>query len=112
MATPTAEPQLKLPQLPTRELGLNNVPAFPIDTAGMLDTLIKLSIRFKQREQALEGLSRTYTIAGKTARAREFLFGNVSLDEKEEAQLKSLRAQLKGNTMEIVPSIVEAITGQ
>jgi hypothetical protein len=38
------EPKLKLPQLPTRELGLVNVPAVPIDTAGMLDTLIRLGI--------------------------------------------------------------------
>src|SRR6188472_2196851 len=112
MATPTAEPQLKLPQLPTRELGLSNVPAFPIDPAGMLDTLIKLSIRFKQREQALEGLSRTYTIGGRSARAREFLFGDVSLGAKETEQVEHLRGLLKGNTLQIIPTIVEAITSQ
>ena len=82
MATPTVDPQVKLPQLPTRELGLENLPAFPIDTAGMVDMLIKLSVRFKQREQALEGLSRTYTIGGRTARAREFLFGHVALEAR------------------------------
>jgi hypothetical protein len=111
MAT-TDDPRMKLPQLPTSELGLENVPAFPIDTAGMLDTLIKLSVRFKQREQALEGLSRTYTIGGRTARAREFLFGDVSLAAKEHEQLERVRSQLKGNTMEILPAIVAAITGQ
>jgi hypothetical protein len=74
MATPTVDPRIKLLQLPTRELGLENVPAFPIDTAGMLDTLFRLGIRFKQREQALEGLSKTYTIGGKTARARDFRY--------------------------------------
>ena len=96
MATPTVDPQIKLPQLPTRELDLTNVPAFPIDTAGMLDTLFRLSMRFKQREQALQGLSRTYTIGGKTARAREFLFGHESLDAKEAAQLKHLRGTAEG----------------
>ena len=112
MATPTVDPQIKLPQLPTRELGFENVPAFPIDTAGMLDTLFRLSIRFKQREQALEGLSKTYTIGGKTARARDFLFGHESLDAKEAAQLEHLRGLLKGNTLEIVPTIVESIASQ
>jgi len=104
--------RLKLPQFPTRELGLQNVPALPIDTAGMLDTLFKLSIRFKQREQALEGLSKKYTIGGKTARAHEFLLGNVALDVKETEQLKGLRGLLTRNTMEIVPTIVEAVFSQ
>ena len=112
MATPTVDPKIKLPQLPTRELDLMNVPAFPIDTAGMVDTLFRLSIRFKQRDQALQGLSRTYTIGGKTARAREFLFGHESLDAKEAAQLKHLGGLLKGNTLEIVPTIVDSITSQ
>jgi hypothetical protein len=112
MATPTVDPRIKLPQLPTRELGLKNVPAFPIDTAGMLDTLLRLSIRFKQREQALQALSKTYTIGGKTARAREFLFGHEALDANAAEQLKHLRGLLKGNTLEIVPTIVESITSQ
>jgi hypothetical protein len=112
MATSTVNPQIKLPQLPTRELDLVNLPAFPIDTAGMLGTLIRLSMRFKQREQALQGLSRTYTIGGKTARARDFLFGHESLDSKEAAQLKNLRGLLTGNTLEIVPTIVESIASQ
>lgn len=112
MAAPTADPQVKLPQLPTRELGLRNVPAFPIDTAGMLDTLFRLSIRFKQREQALQGLSKTYTIGGRTARAREFLFGHEALDAKEAQQLKRLRGLLDRNTLEIIPTIVEAIASQ
>lgn len=112
MATTPIEPQIKLPQLPTSELGLENVPAFPIDMAGMVDTLIKLSIRFKQREQALEGLSRRYTIGGTTARAYDFLFGNVPLKAKEAEQVKGLQGLLKGNTMEILPTIVEGIVSQ
>ncbi len=112
MATSTVNPKIKLPQLPTSELGLENVSAFPIDTAGMLNTLIRLSIRFKQREQALDGLSRSYTIGGKTARAREFLFGHQALEAKEAAQLKNLHGLLTGNTLEIVPTIVEGITSQ
>ena len=112
MATPTVEPQIKLPQLPTRDLGLKNAPAFPIDVAGMLDTLFRLNIRFKQREQALQGLSNTYTIGGKTARAYDFLIGHESLEAKQEAQVKALREQLGHNTLEILPTIVETIASQ
>jgi hypothetical protein len=112
MATPTLDPQIKLPQLPTRELGLRHAPAFPIDTAGMLETLVRLSIRFKQRQQALEGLSNRYTIGGRTARARDFLFGDHPLHAKEADQLEQLHGLLQGNTLEIVPTIVEAITSQ
>jgi hypothetical protein len=112
MATPTTDTHITLPQLPTRELGLENAPAFPIDTAGMLDTLVRLRIRFKQRQQALEGLSKTYTIGGKTARARDFLFGDEPLHAKEAAQIEHLRGLLNGNTLEIVPTIVESITSQ
>ena len=65
MATPAVDPRIKLPQLPTRKR-LENAPAFPIDTAGMLETLVRLGVRFKQRQQALEGLSKTYTISSKT----------------------------------------------
>ena len=112
MATPTVEARIKLPQLPTRDLGLKNVPAFPIDVAGMLDTLFRLKIRFKQREQTLQGLSKTYTIGGKTARAYDFLIAHESLEAKEEAQVKALREQLGHNTLEIVPTIVETIASQ
>jgi len=112
MATSTRDPQIKLPQLPTSELGFKNMPAFPIDTAGMLDTLIRLSIRFKQREQALEGLSKKYTIGSRTARARDFLFGEQSLQAKEAAQLEKLRGLVKGNPLEILPTIVESIASQ
>ncbi len=112
MATPTVEPQIKLPQLPTRDLGLKNAPAFPIDVAGMLDTLFRLNIRFKQREQALQGLSNTYTIGGKTARAYDFLIGHESLEAKQEAQVKALREQLGHNTLEILQTIVETIASQ
>jgi hypothetical protein len=112
MATSTMEPQIKLSQLPARDLGFKNAPAFPIDVAGMLDTLFRLSIRFKHREQALQGLSKTYTIGGKTARAYDFLIGHASLEAKEQAQLQALREQLGHNTLEIVPTIVEIIASQ
>ena len=55
-------------QLPLRELGLKDVPAMPVDVRGMADTVSRLVIRVKQREQALHGLSKVFTIGGSTAR--------------------------------------------
>ena len=72
-------------QLPLRELGLKHVPAIPVDTRGMADTLSRLVIRVKQREQALQGLSKTFTIGGSTARAYNFLYGSGAADTKAAA---------------------------
>ena len=58
------------------------MPAIPVDVGGMADTLSKLVARVKQREQPLQGLSRTFTIGGSTARAYNFLFGSGAADAK------------------------------
>jgi hypothetical protein len=72
------QPSGIMPQLPLRELGIKHIPAIPVDVAGMADTLSKLVVRVKQREQALQGLSKTFTIGGSTARAHDFLFGGAA----------------------------------
>jgi hypothetical protein len=87
----------KLPQLRLRELGLKNVPAVPVDIAAMLDTLLKLGIREKQCEQAYQGLSRTFTIAGRTDRAHAFLFGKQTAAANRTAARTSLQAFLSSN---------------
>ena len=48
--------------LPLRKLGFEYVPAVPVDIPGMADTLVRLGIKTKQYQQALQGLSRTYKI--------------------------------------------------
>jgi hypothetical protein len=53
--------------LPLRKLGFEYVPAVPVDIPGMADTLVRLDIKTKQYEQALQGLSQTYTIRGTIA---------------------------------------------
>ena len=58
--------EIKIPQLPLLEHGLTNVPAIPLDIVGMIDTPLKLGTKVKQREQALQGLTRTITIGGST----------------------------------------------
>ena len=103
---------IKLPQLPLRELGLNNVPAVAVDIVGMLDTLVKLGVRVKQREQALQGLSKTFTIGGSTARAHDFLFGGEATDAQQAAILERLRGLMNRNPLGILPDLVEKLKVQ
>ena len=101
--------QFKLPQLRLRELGLKNVPAVPIDIAGIVDTLLKLGIRAKQGEQAYQGLAKTFTIGSATARAHTFLFGDQAADATRAAARDSLQAFLNNNPLEsIAPSALAA----
>jgi hypothetical protein len=93
-------------QLPLRELGLKYIPAIPVDVHGMADTVSKLAIRVKQREQALQGLSKMFTIGGSTARAYNFLYGSGAADEKAAAARAASHAFLAGDPSEIVARLV------
>jgi hypothetical protein len=99
--------QYKLPNLRLRELGLDNVPGVPVDLAGMLDTLLKLGIRAKQREQAYQALTKTFTIGGTTARAYAFLFGAQSADAQPAAAREQAQAFL-GSASQLSPSKLAA----
>ena len=98
----------KLPQLHLRELGLKHVPAVPVDLAALPDTLIKLGLRGKQCEQAYQGLSRTFTIAGRTDRAHAFLL--EAADANRAAARASLQAFLSSSPSEISPSVLAGKT--
>src|SRR5215467_1477121 len=102
----------KLYQLPLRELGFKFVPAVPVDIGGMVDTLSKLVVRVKQREQALQGLSRTFTIGGSTARAYNFLFGSGASDAKAAAAHEGLRGFLSRDPSEILAGLVGQLKEQ
>jgi hypothetical protein len=91
----------KTHQLPLRKLGFTNVPAVPIDIGGMVDTLVKLGVRVKQYEQALQGLSKTYTIGGSTTLAYNFLYGTEAADAKRGAARERLHGFLRHNPSEI-----------
>jgi hypothetical protein len=93
-------------QLPLRAFGLKNIPAVPVDLEGMVDTLLKLDVRAKQTEQAIQGLSKTYTLSGRTAPAHAFLFGGEAADAKPGAARERLRGFLSGNPLEIFTSLV------
>ena len=89
-------------QLPLRGHGLKHLPAVPVDLGGMPDTLVKLGIRTKQVEQAYQGLAKTYTIGGSTARAHTFLFGQEVADAKPAAARERLRAFLGDNPLDLL----------
>src|SRR5919202_1646406 len=103
---------INLPQLPLRELGLEYIPAVPVDIVGMLDTLVKLGVRVKQREQALQGLSKTFTIGGSTAHAHDFLFGGEATDAQQAAVHERLRGFLSRNPLGILPDLVAKLKEQ
>jgi hypothetical protein len=93
VATQTAS---ELGRLPLRELGFAHVPAVPVDIAGMLDTVLKLGIKAKQYEQALQGLTGTATIGGRTASAYAFFYGDQAADAQRAAARARLQAVLLG----------------
>ena len=97
---------VKMPRLPLGELGFKYIPAVPVDPGGVGDTLFKLAVRLKQREQPLQGLSKTFTIGGSTARAYNFLFGTEAADEKQAAAHESLRSSLSRDPSEIIRILV------
>jgi hypothetical protein len=102
MATQTtAVSESVIQRLPLRELGFEHVPAVPVDIRGMLDAVVKLGVKEKVYEQALQGLSKTYTIGGSTARAYTFLFGNEGAGAKRGAARERLHGILRSNPSEI-----------
>jgi hypothetical protein len=112
----TSTTGFKLPQLPVRDFGLRSVPALPVDVVGMLDTLRRLSVKLEQRKQALEGLARTFTIGGSTARAYTFLYGDAGPDAQGAAANKTLRGVLheflSHNPLEVLPKLIGKLRGQ
>lgn len=71
--------------LPLRLIGLDHIPAVPIELDGLIDTALKLVDRAKQTGPARLGLSNTYSIDGQTAEAITFLFGDQSDQARREA---------------------------
>lgn len=74
-----------------------NLPAIPVDPAGVLDTLSRLKIRAEQVAQAEQGLTRRFSIRGSTKTGYAFLFGQASrattAATARDALAQSLRAR-------------------
>jgi hypothetical protein len=77
-----------------------------------MDTLHTLGERAKQRKQALEGLSKTFTIGGSTAPAYAFLWGGNAADTQALAALERLRGFLSRNPLAVLSGLVEKIQEQ
>jgi hypothetical protein len=86
-------------KLPLRLLGLKDIPAVPVDLAGVVETLIKLDVRAKETQQAIQGLTGTYTIGETTALAYRFLFGDQAADEAVADARERLRGVLSANPL-------------
>src|SRR5262245_12127561 len=98
-----------MPQLPLRELRLKYIPAIPVDVHGMADTVSRLALRVKQREQTLQGLSKMFTIGSSTARAYNFLYGSGAADQKAAAAREASLAFLTRHPSEILPRLVREL---
>jgi hypothetical protein len=64
-------------QIPLRS-SFAHLPAVPLDTAAVFDTLPRLAVRADQIIQAKQGLTKRFTIHGRTGTAYSFLFGHTS----------------------------------
>src|SRR5215510_12933829 len=95
-----------LHQLPLRKLGFKHVPAVPVDIPGMVDIVMKLGVKSKVYDQALRGLSNTYTIGGSTTRAYTFLYGGEEADKTRGAAQEQLHGFLRRNPSEFDESEV------
>ncbi len=69
----------RITHVPLRDLDLKEVPAIPIaHSEDILEMLLKLKHRVQEMQDAIQGLSETFTIGDETATAKEFLFGKAS----------------------------------
>lgn len=71
--------------LPLRLIGLDHIPAVPIELDGLVDSALRLRQRAEEILPARQGLSNSYTIGGRTAEAITFLFGDPSDQARRDA---------------------------
>ena len=91
--------------LPLRWIGLDSIPAVPIEIEGLIDTLLRLRQRAEEIQPARQGLYNTYRIGGLTAEAIEFLFGDQSDRTLAEA-LRSLAQLCEERPAKVASSLI------
>ncbi len=96
-------------KLPLRLFGLKAIPAVPVSLEDMIETLINLDIRNKQKEQPTQGLTREFTIDGLTARAITFLYGGQPEDGPAATAREQLRKSLSGNPIKILSALADRL---
>ncbi|MFZ0388547.1 MAG: lipoxygenase family protein [Solirubrobacteraceae bacterium] len=92
-------------QIPLRA-SFPDLPAIPLDPAGALDTLAKLSVRAQQITQAKQSLTRRFTIRGVTRTGYWFLFGPAAPTADARAR-QTLTTLLQGDHGGALPDLVE-----
>jgi hypothetical protein len=109
---PSGEPSSggSLFQLPLRGT-YPNLPAVPVDVAGIAETLVKLQIRSAQTQQAKQGLTKRFTIGGASRPAYEFLFAATTGAEQSEAS-QALADMAENNPEQVGGSIHEGLDDQ
>ncbi len=87
-------------------LGLRNIPAVPFDLSDILDSGFKLLDRRRQIKRAKNELTNEYTINGRTATGREFMFGPGILGVMEpddvDKALQALVGALHGSPWQLL----------
>jgi hypothetical protein len=74
----------QIPHLPIKAF-FPNLPAIPVDLVGMAETLVRLGLRSEQVIQAKQGLTRLFTIDGRTETGYAFLYGDTNAAAKTTA---------------------------
>jgi hypothetical protein len=99
----------RIHELPLRALGLEDIPAVPVDLVGMVETLVRLGTRAQETAQAMQGLTTPYTIGGVTALGHDFLFGGVAADAPVAAARERLREHLSRDPLRAAEAFLEAV---
>lgn len=93
------------PHLPLQFI-FPNLPAIPVDLAGMLDTIGRLAIRGEQVIQAKQALTEVFTIGGVTDVAYAFLYGGSATTVESDAA-RALAKLLQEDPEKVLTDLLE-----
>lgn len=99
----------RIHHLPLDWIGLENIPAVPVELDGLLDSAVKLYERTKEIQPAKQGLTNRYTLNATTATGLEFLYGERPGDELQIA-LDDVIGSLKHNPAGIMTALRRTLT--
>jgi hypothetical protein len=98
----------RVPHLPLWLLGLNDIPAVPVQLPEMADTLVRLGVRAAEIKQATQGLTVPFTIANQAAIAYEFLFGRgVSIEDEAANARNAIKQVVTTEPFRVVPELFD-----
>ncbi len=95
----------QIPHLPLRFI-FPHLPAFPVDLAGMAETIGRLAIRAEQVIQAKQALTNMFTIQGVTDVGYAFLYGGAPTAAESDAA-RELVKLLQENPEKVLTDLLE-----